>query len=70
MEPFWGGLGEGFVSFWADFRWILVVLKGSNFEVEVEDRISGSKSTKGCSRGRREMGPAALKRVLSSGSCQ
>ena len=35
MEPFWEGLGEGFGSFLGDFGWILVVLKGSNFEVQV-----------------------------------
>ena len=47
MEPFWEGLGEGFGSFLGDFGWILVVLKGSNFEVEVGSRKSGSRVTRG-----------------------
>ena len=47
MEPFWEGLGEGFGRFLADFGWILVVLKGSNFEVEVGSRKSGSKQSRG-----------------------
>ena len=51
MEPFWEGLGEGFGSFLGDFGWILVVLKGSNFEVEVGSRKSGFRSMKGCSTG-------------------
>ena len=56
MEPFWEGLGEGFGSFLGDFGWILVVLKGSNFEVEVGSRKSGSKVTKGGSTGSRKVG--------------
>ena len=51
MEPFWEGLGEGFGSFLGDFGWILVVLKGSNFEVEVGSRKSDSRHTKGASAG-------------------
>ena len=47
MEPFWEGLGEGFGSFLGDFGWILVVVKGSNFEVEVGSRKSGSRVTRG-----------------------
>ena len=48
--PVLGGLGEGFGSFLGDFGWILVVLKGSNFELEVGSRKSGSKDVKGESR--------------------
>ena len=40
---FWEGLGEGFGSFLGDFGWILVVLKGSKFEVEVGSRKLGSR---------------------------
>ena len=49
MEPFWEGLGEDFGGFLGDFGWILVVLKGSNFEVEVGSRKSGFKVVKGWS---------------------
>ena len=56
MEPFWEGLGEGFGSFLGDFGWILVVFKGSNFEVEVGSRKSGFRDVKGS----REWGQAAL----------
>ena len=47
MEPFGEDLGEGFGSFLGDFGWILVVLKGSNFEVEVGSRKSGSRVMRG-----------------------
>ena len=50
MDPFWEGLGQGFGSFLGDFGWILVVLKGSKFEVEVGSRKSGSKDARGESR--------------------
>ena len=49
MDPFWEGLGEGFGSFLGDFGWILVVLKGSNFEVEVGSRKSGFMDVRGAS---------------------
>ena len=47
MEPFWEALGEGFGSFLGDFGWILVVFKGSNFEVEVGRRKSDSRDARG-----------------------
>ena len=47
MDPFWEGLGQGFGSFLGDFGWILVVLKGSNLEVEVGRRKSDFKVKRG-----------------------
>jgi len=51
LEGFWEGLGEGFGSFLGDFCWILVVLQGSKFEVEVGKRKSGSRNKRGESGG-------------------